>query len=627
MKNFFLLLTTFLFVSLTFAQIPAGYYDYAQGLSGAQLKTELHYTISGHTVRTYSNLWTDFQSTDKKANGKVWDMYSDVPGGTPAYDWTFGYASNGGDQCGNYSGEGSCYNREHSFPKSWFANASPMYTELFHIYPTDGYVNGKRGNYPFGEVTNPSWTSTNGSKVGANSTAGYSGTVFEPIDEYKGDFARTYFYMATRYENVIHSWNSVVLDGSSYLVYVEWHLDMLIRWHEEDPVSQKETDRNNAIYGIQHNRNPFIDHPEYVAAVWGTISTAPSIGNVYNSPLEPSAGETATIYATITDNGVVSNVTLNWGTTSGSLTNQETMQANGDVYSADISAHTAGTSIYYSITAVDNDTETSSSSEYSYTVSSPAGEIVLPLYEDFENGDLGIFSAINVIGNDQSWIHYTYSVTGNSYAKMSGWNGSGATPNEDWLVTPQIDFDSYTNESLSFKTSMDYADVTTTFQVLYSSNYSGSGDPNSADWTDLSNQANFSAGDYTWVESGTIDLSSIVGSEITFAFKFTCGSQSETWQLDNINIVGTAIGVGIEDNIDSQSVSIYPNPAKEWIQLKGDISQNSQLIIYNYLGQVEHEENVSSNHTIYIGDLKSGIYILQLKDKNSAVQNFRLVIQ
>lgn len=620
MKKFFLLLTTFLFVSLTYAQIPAGYYDYAQGLSGAQLKTELHYTISGHTVRTYSNLWTDFQSTDKKANGKVWDMYSDVPGGTPAYDWTFG-----SDQCGNYSGEGSCYNREHSFPKSWFVNASPMYTELFHIYPTDGYVNGKRGNYPFGEVTNPSWTSTNGSKVGANSTAGYSGTVFEPIDEYKGDFARTYFYMATRYENVIHSWNSVVLDGSSYLVYVEWHLDMLIRWHEEDPVSQKETDRNNAIYGIQHNRNPFIDHPEYVAAVWGTISTAPSIGNVYNSPLEPSAGETATIYATITDNGVVSNVTLNWGTTSGSLTNQETMQANGDVYSADISAHTAGTSIYYSITAVDNDTETSSSSEYSYTVSTPAGEIVLPLYEDFENGSLGIFSSVNVVGSGQEWIIYAYQ--GNAFAKMSGFDGSAAAQNEDWLLSPQIDMDSYTDESLSFRTSMNYVDETTTFQVLFSDDYSGSGDPNQADWNDLTDQANFSTGNYTWVESGTIDLSSITGSEITFAFKFTCGSQSETWQLDDINIVGTAIGVGIEDNIDSQSVSIYPNPAKEWIQLKGDISQNSQLIIYNYLGQVEHEENVSSNHTIYIGDLKSGIYILQLKDKNSAVQNFRLVIQ
>jgi endonuclease I len=622
MKKFLLLFSASLFISLTFAQIPTGYYDRAAGQSGEQLKTELHYIISGHTVRTYTNLWTDFLSTDKKDNGKVWDMYSDVPDGTPAYEWTFG-----SNQCGNYSGEGSCYNREHSFPKSWFNDASPMYTELFHIYPTDGYVNGKRSNYPFGEVSNPSWTSTNGSKVGSNSTSGYSGTVFEPIDEYKGDFARTYFYMATRYEDVIHSWNSVVLDGSSYPVYTEWHLELLMRWHTEDPVSEKETDRNKAVYGIQHNRNPYIDHPEYVAAVWGTASTAPSIGNIYNSPIEPAADESATVYATITDNGTISSATLYWSTTSGSLSNQISMQGNGDEYSADISAHTAGTTIYYSITATDNDAETSSSSEYSYTVSSPAGAIVLPLYEDFENGDLGIFSSVNIVGIDQYWYMYTYSDTGNSFAKMSGWDGSGAVPNEDWLVTPQIDLDSYTNESLSFKTSMNYADETTSFQVLYSSNYSGSGDPNQADWNDLTSQVSLSTGNYDWAESGTIDLSSITGSEITFAFKYTCSSESETWQLDDVNIDGTAIQTGVEDRINAQTVSIYPNPAKEWIQMKGDISQNSHIIIYNYLGQIEQEENVPANRTLYIGNLKSGIYILQVRDTDSATQNFRLIIQ
>jgi len=265
MKKLILLISAILFIAQAYAQEPDGYYDYARGLSGEQLKTSLHNIISGHTVRTYTNLWTDFQTTDKKDNGKVWDMYSDVPGGIPAYEWTFV-----SDQCGNYSGEGSCYNREHSFPQSWFNESSPMVTDLFHIYPTDGYVNGKRSNYPFGEVDNPSWTSTNGSKLGANSTEGYSAIVFEPIDEYKGDFARSYFYMATRYEDIIHSWNSVILDGSSYLVYTQWHLNLLTRWHNEDPVSQKEIDRNNAVYAIQHNRNPFIDHPEYVASVWNT---------------------------------------------------------------------------------------------------------------------------------------------------------------------------------------------------------------------------------------------------------------------------------------------------------------------------------------------------------------------
>jgi endonuclease I len=251
------------------AQPPSGYYDDAEGLKGQALQVALYNIIKDHTSRSYANLWTDFQSTDKKSNGKVWDMYSDVPGGTPAYEYTFVT-----DQCGNYGGEGDCYNREHSWPKSWFNDASPMYTELFHLVPTDGYVNGKRSNYPFGEVGSASWTSSNGSKVGSCSFPGYSGTVFEPIDEYKGDFARGYFYMATRYQNVIASWENydsngdAVMNGTAYPAFETWVVNLLLAWHAADPVSSKEISRNNAIYAIQHNRNPYIDNPEYAVMVW-----------------------------------------------------------------------------------------------------------------------------------------------------------------------------------------------------------------------------------------------------------------------------------------------------------------------------------------------------------------------
>lgn len=262
------------------SQPPAGYYDAANGLSGAALKTALFNIVEGHTSKSYDYLWTAFQTTDKKSNGKVWCMYSDVPGGTPAYQYTFV-----SQQCGSYNSEADCYNREHSFPSSWFNDASPMNTDLFHIYPTDGYVNSQRSNYPLGKVNSPSWTSTNGSKRGSNSTLGYGGIVFEPIDEYKGDFARTYFYMATRYENVISSWRTnstaadAVLDGTSYPVFEPWVITLLLQWHTDDPVSQKETDRNNAVYAIQGNRNPFIDNPTYAASIWGGqggLKAAPS---------------------------------------------------------------------------------------------------------------------------------------------------------------------------------------------------------------------------------------------------------------------------------------------------------------------------------------------------------------
>lgn len=243
------------------SQIPAGYYDSAAGLTGEDRRNALSNIIDDHYVIPYESLWNYFSSSDAKPGSKVWDMYSDVPGGTPSYIYTFVT-----DQCGQYSNEGDCYNREHSVPQDWFNGASsPMYSDLFHIYPTDGFVNGKRSNYPFGEVSSPTWTSTNGSKLGSNTYPGYSGTVFEPVDEYKGDFARTYFYTMTRYKSDVSGWNSAMFSGNNL---AQWAENMLIEWSENDTVSQKEMDRNNFIYQIQGNRNPYIDHPEWVEFVW-----------------------------------------------------------------------------------------------------------------------------------------------------------------------------------------------------------------------------------------------------------------------------------------------------------------------------------------------------------------------
>ncbi|MBK6344316.1 MAG: endonuclease [Bacteroidales bacterium] len=258
-------------ISSIFAQ-PAGYYDNAAGLSGSELKTALHRIIRNHHVISYTGLWTAFYTTDDKSSGKVWDVYSDIPDGTPPYEFDFGT-----NQCSTTPGfEGSCYNREHTFPQSYFGSSSSdtVYSDLFHLYPTDSYVNTRRSNYPFGEVTNPTWTSQNGSKLGPCAIEGYTGTAFEPLDSFKGDIARNYFYLATRYEHEMEGWTllnnygDIIMDSTSFPCYEEWFLNMLVEWHNADPVSQKEIDRNNAVYSLQGNRNPFIDHPEYVEIVW-----------------------------------------------------------------------------------------------------------------------------------------------------------------------------------------------------------------------------------------------------------------------------------------------------------------------------------------------------------------------
>ena len=244
------------------AQIPNGYYNNANGKTGDELKIALHDIIQGHTTISYQQIWNAFWSTDNKGDNVVWDMYSD------GANYTYSYVE-GNDQCGEYGQEGDCYNREHSWPQSWFSgddSAIPS-RDLHHVFPTDGFVNSQRSNHPFGEVGVTSWTSQNGSKLGTcKASLGYDGTVFEPIDEYKGDFARALMYVSVRYYSEDSDWGTSGMTNKSEIQ--PWAMTMLLRWSDNDPVSQKEIDRNNAVYGIQNNRNPFVDHPEYARMIW-----------------------------------------------------------------------------------------------------------------------------------------------------------------------------------------------------------------------------------------------------------------------------------------------------------------------------------------------------------------------
>jgi endonuclease I len=261
--------------------IPSGYYNAAAGQTCTNLKTALFNIISAnYNELTYGEVWTAYQTTDMHRNDAntadiIWDMYSDNPAGAEPYTYTYNT-----NQCGNYNSEADCYNREHSFPKSWFNDGYPMYTDLNHLFPTDGYVNNRRGNQPYGTVSSPTWTSQNGSKLGPNTYPGFSGVVFEPRAEYKGDLARGQLYMVTRYQNLVAGWQgngnaNDILNGTAYPALDNWYIRMLFEWHNADPVSAKEIARNNAAFALQGNRNPYIDHPEYVYQVWQCTGLLP----------------------------------------------------------------------------------------------------------------------------------------------------------------------------------------------------------------------------------------------------------------------------------------------------------------------------------------------------------------
>lgn len=283
------------------AAIPGNYYNSALGKNDQALMSSLHEIVNGHYLIYYNKLWEKFETTD--CNGSIIiDRYSNTQ---------FTYSVN---QCGTYNGLGQCYNREHSVPNSWWGAAQDtMYSDLFHLYPVDGWVNNERGNYPYGDCANGTPKGTG--KLGACTHSGYTGTVFEVADEYKGDFARTYFYMVVRYMDRVGTWTnglgSVVFTNSSYKHLTPWAISQLLEWHRNDPVSTLEANRNEAVYSIQHNRNPFIDHPELAEYIWGNLTGNAWTGSSVNTPVisSPTHGSTINVGMN-TGSGVSKTITV-----------------------------------------------------------------------------------------------------------------------------------------------------------------------------------------------------------------------------------------------------------------------------------------------------------------------------
>lgn len=242
------------FSLLVQAAIPAGYYNAAEGKREAALKTALHTAIRPHTQLEYYSSSTYFRTTDWHTGGYFWDMYSR-------------------EQRTSWSN----LNREHSMPKSWWSpqpEYTVAYSDLHNLYPSNVEANTAKSNYPLG-IVGAEYEFDNGvSKVGYNTYPGYSGMVFEPANEYKGDFARTYMYMVTCYEDYAQNWRSTgtesMLYQNTYPVFKPYAISLLMKWHRDDPVSQKEIDRNNAVYSIQGNRNPYIDFPLLAEFIWGS---------------------------------------------------------------------------------------------------------------------------------------------------------------------------------------------------------------------------------------------------------------------------------------------------------------------------------------------------------------------
>lgn len=268
-----LILFGFLFCALLKAKVPVGYYYLAKGKENSELKTALHKIVSNSKMLMYGSgaesTWYGFYQIDRDSvNNSVIDRYS-------SDSFYFGA------MCESVSG----MHIEHSLPKSWWgALSNNAYRDLHHLFPAEATINSLKNNNPLGEVAQVNYD--NGvSKVGLNAFGDeYQGKCFEPADEYKGDFARAYLYVSTAYEDYAPLWNSPMMENNIYPVWKEWALELLLKWHRNDPVSALEKVRMEKIYELQGNRNPFIDYPDLVEYIWGSEKNS-----TYNFPTETEA--------------------------------------------------------------------------------------------------------------------------------------------------------------------------------------------------------------------------------------------------------------------------------------------------------------------------------------------------
>lgn len=241
-----------------FATIPNGYYSKIDGTKKSDLKTQLKSCIANHTVLSYSSLWEYYEETDvvPGTTRQVFDYYSpDV----------YYFTGNGTAPSGA--------NKEHSCPQSWWGKGSSCnaYSDLFNVLPSEANANSAKSNYPVGEVGSAKYS--NGRiKVGSSKRSEYSGSVFEPADEHKGDFARIYFYIATIYSNANWTTSGTIpcaFVKEDYPTLKSAFIQMLLQWNRQDPVDEWEIGRQERVYSHQHNRNPFIDYPQLAEYIWG----------------------------------------------------------------------------------------------------------------------------------------------------------------------------------------------------------------------------------------------------------------------------------------------------------------------------------------------------------------------
>ncbi|WP_339889881.1 endonuclease [uncultured Flavobacterium sp.] len=607
-----LTLLAFVLPILAMAQIPSGYYSSATG-TGYTLKTQLYNKIKGHSDKGYTGLWTTYSTSDRdnqyENDNSIIDVYSENPSGTDPY--TYSYSTN---QCGNYSTEGNCYNREHMIPQSVFNSAAPMVSDAHHIPPTDGKVNGMRSNYPHGDVSTATWTSLNGSKLGSSAVSGYNGTVFEPIDEFKGDIARMYFYFAARYENTVANYPYAMFNGTSNQVFTTSFLNMLISWHNQDPVSAREIARNNAIYTRQNNRNPFIDHPEYVGMIWG--GTAPT----------PDTTAPSTPLNLLASNSTTSSLQLNWSASTDniSVTGYD-IYMNGSLKvtvtstTTNITGLSSGTTYSFYVKAKDAAGNYSSNSS-TINATTTATSLVTDLYfSEYLEGSSNN-KALEIANNTGS------SISLSSYVVKKQTNGAGSWSTGISLsgtLTNGSKFVLVNSSIASTCYSKTSANISTTATELTYNGNDAVGLFKNGTLIDIIGTFNGGTADFAANETLRRNTNVAVPKAT-----FNKSSDWTSYASDTCGGIGNKQASSTKDTnsiISEFDFKLYPNPSNGIFSIEMENVKKYSIEIYSTLGKVVYSKNDNSESTLNINHLQTGIYLIKITtDSNTKTK--RIII-
>jgi endonuclease I len=626
-KNYTLLLLLCSLIGL--AQAPATYYNTATG-TGYALKTQLYNIIKVATDNGYDGLYTTYQTSDidnfYENDGTILDMYSEKPSATDPYNFT--PASTQRCTASGYTNEGDCYNREHIIPQSIFNSDAPMVSDAHFITPTDGKVNGYRSNYPHGmvgvldvpgaggNITNPT---LNGSKLGnglnSGYSAGYTGIVFEPIDEFKGDIARMYLYFATRYENLVNTWGKPypMFDGSANKVFTTTFIRILLAWNTLDPVNAREIARNNAIYARQGNRNPYIDHPEYVDMIWNTIP------DTENPTAATSIAVTGTTSSTVSLSWTAA--TDNVGIASYDIYANGILKDNSTGLTKTVSGLTASTT--YSFYVIAKDFEGNSS---------PASPSI--------NGTTTAIPTGGGTASDLFFSEYVEGLTSNKALEIANFtgapvdlsiyslkkqtNGAGA-----WLAANQL---SGTLNNGAVFVAVDAAMASTCY-ALASANISYPG-------ITTSSPTSFNGNDPVGLFKNDV-LIDIIGTfnggaanfaaDQTLRRKSTINAPNTTfnktaeWDQFAVNVcdgIGThSLATLSNETFTAEDFKIFPIPSNGNFNINFDGNDKHSIEIYSSIGQKVFENYDTTNESISITNLQQGIYFIKLvKDSKSIVK-------